>query len=100
MNRYGSSRLIWLSVNLSRFKKLSKENVTGRTGEQIDIGGPSMIPRRRDWRDVAVVTDTRLTKITVELTKRAVAVTRTRRSLPLHFHTSHTIDYFDILSED
>ena len=96
MKNHGIEPIDLVVVNLYPFQKtIEKEDVEIEEAvEQIDIGGPAMIrSAAKNWRDVAVVTDTRLYEnILEELKKTGGALSlETRRSLAaLAFsNTSH-----------
>ena len=103
MNRHGIKPIDLVVVNLYPFQKtIEKENVTVEEAvEQIDIGGPAMIrSAAKNWRDVAVVTDTRLYEnILEELNETGGSLSlETRRSLAaLAF--SNTSHYDMLISE-
>ena len=96
MKTHGIEPIDLVVVNLYPFQKtVENEDVSLEEAvEQIDIGGPAMIrSAAKNWRDVAVVTDTRLYEnILEELRKTGGSLSlETRRSLAaLAFsNTSH-----------
>lgn len=69
MQTHGIEPIDLVVVNLYPFEEtIENEDVTLSVAiEQIDIGGPAMIrSAAKNWRDVAVVTDTRLYERTIE----------------------------------
>lgn len=103
MNRHGIEPIDLVVVNLYPFQKtIEKENVTvAEAVEQIDIGGPAMIrSAAKNWRDVAVLTDTRLYENILEelkITGGSLSL-ETRRSLAALAY-SNTSHYDMIISE-
>ena len=103
MKSHGIEPIDLVVVNLYPFQKtIEKEDASLEEAvEQIDIGGPAMIrSAAKNWRDVAVVTDTRIYEnILEELKETGGSLSlETRRSLAtLAF--SNTSHYDMIISE-
>lgn len=88
MKEHGIKPIDLVVINLYPFEQtIEKEGVTVEEAvEQIDIGGPAMIrSASKNWRDVAVVTDTRLyDDLIAEMRKNDGALSgTTRRRLAL-----------------
>jgi phosphoribosylaminoimidazolecarboxamide formyltransferase/IMP cyclohydrolase len=90
-------------VNLYPFEEtVDDESVTLEEAiEQIDIGGPAMIrSASKNWRDVLVVTDTRLyEKVLEELKETGGAVSLATRQTFAALAFTHTAHYDAIISD-
>ncbi|HSK72342.1 MAG TPA: bifunctional phosphoribosylaminoimidazolecarboxamide formyltransferase/IMP cyclohydrolase [Pyrinomonadaceae bacterium] len=100
MRQHGIEPIDLVVVNLYPFEQtIEKEDVSIEEAvEQIDIGGPAMIrSAAKNWRDVAVVTDSRLYEdVLEEIKKNGGALSlETRRSLAALAFT--TTSHYDLI---
>ncbi len=103
MNAHGIEPIDLVVVNLYPFEEtIESEDVTiAEAVEQIDIGGPAMIrSAAKNWRDVAVVTDTRVyDRIIDEMTENDGALSlETRQTLAALAFT--ITSFYDMIISD
>ncbi|MEJ7862653.1 MAG: bifunctional phosphoribosylaminoimidazolecarboxamide formyltransferase/IMP cyclohydrolase [Pyrinomonadaceae bacterium] len=103
MKKHNIEPIDLVVVNLYPFEEtVDDESVTLEEAiEQIDIGGPAMIrSASKNWRDVLVVTDTRLyEKVLEELKETGGAVSLATRQTFAALAFTHTAHYDAIISD-
>ena len=103
MKKHNIEPIDLVVVNLYPFEEtVDDESVTLEEAiEQIDIGGPAMIrSASKNWRDVLVVTDTRLyEKVLEELKETGGAVSLATRQTFAALAFTHTSHYDAIISD-